>query len=310
LLPHTLNPTGTFKDLESAMVTSKCVESGFDRCCTWSTGNAARSYLWYAGIAGLHHVSLIPEQSLYKMAGVASNNQTILLGYKGEVRNLAAFARAYAAKRGLTHLSSSYWRIEGMGVMAYQIAEWVPKTSLIVQTIAGGHGFIGMVHGFRRLMEVGLWRRQMPRFSLFQIGDADTIARALASGGPYPLTAKGLVLSSSPFEPTLQSASAVETYPLVKAGIKQTASSVSAVEPNVIEEFTDELESACKDEGVPVSYEREKSPFISWAGLRLRAREGRVRKDERICFIVTGAPPGFGVPPEPADMVGPHEVED
>jgi len=294
LLPHSTNPSGTFKDLEAAFVISKCTECGMDNLAWHSTGNTARSYSLYASLANLATVSFVPSECLFKMKGVVKHPRSQILAYDGPFQELSHVAKSYASSHGLTHIAPLCWKLEGKTVMAYQIAETIPNVSTIVQTIAGGYGFLGMCLGFERLSDAGLWQRPMPRFFLFQIDDADTIATLFRDGFDSDVTPAHIKQAKSVFEPTLQSTNPMATYSAVRKAVLKTQSMIDSVTARDVVEFRGEFEEACKEIGVPVCYEMEKSPFISWAGLRRAAIQKRLCKADRICLIVTGAPKHMG----------------
>ena len=68
---------------------------------------------------------------------------------------------------------------------AYAIAESVPDATVVVQTVAGGYGVIGMEVGFRRAEKAGgsPHAEQVDADAvMFQAADLDTLAYAIGRG--------------------------------------------------------------------------------------------------------------------------------
>jgi len=298
LLPYSANPSGTFKDLEAAFVISKCLECNLDNLCWHSTGNTARAYRLYATYAGLRSTTFVPLTCAGKLVGITSSDKAAVIAYDGSFQDISALAKDYSKQKGLLHIAPLWWKIEGKAVMAYQIAEFIPHTSLVVQTIAGGYGFLGLTLGFDRLARGGLRSGKPPRCALFQISDADSIAQLFAAGYDSQLVPADLKLARSAFEPTLQSTNPMATYLPVKKAVERTGSRITSVTPADTERYASEFEDACSELGVRLCWASEKSPFISWAGLRKAQEFGHLDPHENVCLIVTGAPQAIGDAPE------------
>jgi len=305
LLPCTTGPSGTFKDSEAAVVIAKCLDWGWNNkiLCWHSTGNTARAYREYALRAGITNSSFFPLDCLYKWKGAATDRRGSLRAYDGVFQELSSVAKKHAETIGAQYLAPLVWKVEGKACIAYVIAEHVPDATCIVQTIAGGYGALGMALGFTRLNKTGLLKNTGIRFSLFQIEGADTISRLLPLG--RDITQTDLVLPKNPFEPTLQSTNPLSTFRLIRSLVEDTKSTVSSVSPAEVEAEAGAFLSACRELGVALSYEYERSPFISWAGLVRAATVGHLRPSENIVIVVTGCPPRYGFIPEIEDVVRP-----
>lgn len=303
LLPQSTNPTGTFKDLEASFIIAKCREWHLTRLCWHSTGNTARSYRHYALEAHIQNVSFYPLNCAYKWLGVSHHDDALLFAYDGPFQQISEIAKKFALEHGFVHIAPLAWKLEGKTAMAYQIAEMIPSTTLIVQTIAGGYGVLGMNLGFERLHQAGLFKRPTPRFGLFQIAGADTISRLLQSN--KEITAMDLQLPLNPFEPTLQSTNPMSTYRYVRDVVLRTGSFIQTVEPHEVELYAEDFKEECDNLSIPVSYQQEKSPFISWAGLVRRSLEGILSANEEILFIITGSRKTDGTVPAPDSILTP-----
>lgn len=306
LLGCTSGPSGTFKDIEAAIVIAKCLDWGFaDKKLSWhSTGNTARAYRAYALRAGLQSFSFFPLSCLTKWDDEARNPGGVLVAYDGPFQELSAVAKDFAANNELTHLAPLRWKLEGKAGLAYAIAEHRPSTTCIVQTIAGGYGPLGTYLGLRRLREWGL-TEQIPRFEMFQIEGADTISKLLPLNRDIEVT--DLRLPFNPFEPTLQSTNPLATFNLVRRMSIENNSTVTSVSVSDVELHADVFTQACERHGVAISYTAEKSPYISWAGLVARSKSGALRATEEVMLVVTGAAPRPNRTPDP-DIVLSRQV--
>lgn len=295
--------SGTFKDTEAAVMIAKCLDWGlFDRQLSWhSTGNTARAYREYAIKAGLKSRSYFPLYCLNKFKGVEKDPENLLVAYDGPFQEISAIAKVQAKEKGSLHLAPLGWKIEGKATLAYHIFERLPGTNVIVQTIAGGYGALGLELGIGRMRQAGLVSKDIaPRYELFQIDGADTIARLMPLNRDIEET--DLKLPVNPFEPTLQSTNPLSTFKEVRRVVTQTKSSIRSVTEQEVVEGHDIFEKTCVELGIPISYEDEKSPFISWAGLVKQSREGKLKPTDRIAFVVTGSRKRTGNIPEP-DLV-------
>jgi threonine synthase len=296
-------PSGTFKDVEGALVVAKCLDWGLqDSELSWhSTGNTARAYRGYALAAGFRSRSYFPLSCISKWRGVVVDRDASLVAYDGGYAGVATAARAQAERRGSRHLTPFRWKLEGKAPMAYVIADGCEGVTAISQTIAGGYGPLGMHLGYRRLMRWNLMSVGEPRYELVQIRGADTITQLLPSQGP--ITIDDIRLPDEPFEPTLQSTNPLSTLGAVRDLISTTGSSITSVSETEVDAAADELANACASHGIAVSFDDEKSPFIGWAGLVSRARVHGLAQDDRIAFVVTGSPPRTGESPAPDEVI-------
>ncbi|MEG4876874.1 pyridoxal-phosphate dependent enzyme [Microcoleus sp. CZ3-B4] len=303
LLPCTEGPSGTFKDVEAAVVIAKCLDWGLqEQPLSWhSTGNTARAYREYAIRAKLQSFSFFPLQCLDKWQGITSNQNHLLLAYNGSFQEISSLAKEYARHNGFLHLAPLHWKLEGKATLAYSIMENLPTTTCIVQTIAGGYGPLGMYLGLQRLQQWEIIGESLPRFELFQIEGADTISKLMPLNRDIQET--DLKLPLNPFEPTLQSTNPLATFSVVRNLVCSTSSNIASVSVPEVQAQAESFEQYCREVGVKVSYASEKCPFIAWAGLMRKAKRKELDPNDEIVIIVTGSSQRSGDIPHPDQII-------
>ncbi len=297
LLAPIYGPSGTFKDIEAAIVIAKCLDWSIKKRLSWhSTGNTARAYREYAIKCDLKSDSYFPLNCLDKFKGVAKNNENILIAYNGPFQEISSLAKKRAKENGSMHLAPLHWKIEGKAIIAYVVFENLPETNVVVQTIAGGYGILGFDLGVSRLKQLNLLQKTNLRYELFQIEGADTISQLMPLDREISET--DLKLPVNPFERTLQSTNPLSTFNLVRKIIASTGSNINSVTKEDVIQYSKYFEKECWNLGINISYDDEKSPFISWAGLVIASKHKRLSKHDRIVIIITGAQKRLGKSPE------------
>lgn len=303
VLPCTSGPSGTFKDAEAAVVLAKCLDWNLhEQLLSWhSTGNTARAYREYAIRGDFKSNSYFPLSCLSKWRGIASDQYNTLIAYDGPFQDISKLAKERSKELHSLHLAPLHWKIEGKATLAYSLFEHIPSANVIVQTIAGGYGILGIELGLSRLKKAGLFSGNAPRYELFQIDGADTIARLMPLN--RDITETDLKLPVNPFEPTLQSTNPLSTFNALR---KILESSHSGVHSLMVDEVVNEhefFEDACANEGIEISFEDEKSPYISWAGIVKRSLQNTLKPTDTIALIITGSPKRKGDIPKPDEVI-------
>ncbi len=301
LLPCDGGPSGTFKDVEAAVVICRQLEQrgSAERLVFASSGNTAAAYRGYALRAGIASTACIPASGLEKLRGLDPDARSELVVVDGDVLDAAAVARERGAADSSRLIAPTDWRVEGKAAIAYAIAEHVPQATVVAQTIAGGFGPLGMEQGFGRLDRLGLCD-QRPRFELFQVEDQASLASWLERRGP--IGADDLELPVHPFEPTLLSAGPLTTAPAIARLVDAGRASVNVVAPARVEPEAAALADAA---GPAVSFAAERAPFISWAGLLERREE--LGRSDHVVLVLSGARAREGELP-PVTRVAPSRV--
>lgn len=183
-----LNPTGSFKDRGTSVLTTAVKTFGYERVVEDSSGNAAASLAGYAAYAGLRATIFTPAHAspikLAQIQAYGAELQTV----EG-VRENAAEAAQRAAKEMSAYYASHYYNpffLLGLQTTAWEIWEQLGRAPDAV-IVPAGHGtnFVGMFRGFRALREAGLIPR-VPRLFAAQSAVIAPLAEAYARGESAP----------------------------------------------------------------------------------------------------------------------------
>lgn len=295
LFPCVYGRSGTFKDIEASFIIGKIRDWEINQPISFhSTGNTARAYHEYAIAANYKTAGFFPLSCVNKLIGASDCENNELYAYNGHFQNLSQKAKQWAKDNHYLHLAPLRWKIEGKTPLGYHILNCVPNTTNIVQTIAGGYGALGIFEAVRRLKGWGLIHKT-PQFNLYQLQGVDTFARLLPLNRDIFET--DLKLPFNTFELTLQSTNPLSTFNYVRKVCETTHSKIYAVSEEKIINYSNEFSSICRSLNIPVSFIDEKSPFISYAGLRTYADTVGFHGDEIISFVITGACQRVGLIP-------------
>jgi hypothetical protein len=283
--------TGTFKDLEAAVVIAAAAAMGIPRISVHSTGNTALAYRHSALRAGIGCASYVPLQNAAKLGGITRSEEHPVYLVDAEYARVPSIARAESARAGWHHMAPIGWKLEGKAALAWWIAEVIPQVTAIAQTVAGGYGALGYETGFRRMQmaasdPAGVLLSR--RYLLFQPQDAGTLTHAWARG-TRSLDEAALSLPSHPYEPTLQSSNPVATLPRLRS-LMPDGTQFTSVSRDTVEGARSWVDAALADAGIELDFAREKSAYIALAGLW----EISLPRSEKLAVIVSGSPPFDG----------------
>ncbi len=166
-----LNPSGSFKDRGTSVLSTKIQEWGLDRVADDSSGNAGASLAAYSAKAGVKSIIYVPAN--------ASGDKIIQIQSYGAKFKKVPGPRENAAKQikldcdkgnlyYASHNSSPYFQA-GMKTVAYEIAEqlnWAAPDH-VVMPVGGGSLFTGTFKGFHELYELG-WIEKRPKLHAIQ----------------------------------------------------------------------------------------------------------------------------------------------
>ena len=180
-----LNPTGCFKDRESAVIISAAIEKGHKSVYIVSSGNAALSTAKFANEVGIECICYVPEktsqekQDLIKKFGAKLE---LIQGFYEDVyravvdRNLPGW--------NVTSGQNPY-RIEGGKTMAYEIFEQLKEVPDVIVIPSGNGGCLAATwKGFVELKKLGKISK-LPKMVCVQISGAAPIKVAFEQNKPY-----------------------------------------------------------------------------------------------------------------------------
>lgn len=177
------NPTGCFKDRESAVVVSKALELGYKTVVVVSSGNAALSTAAYAQVAGLDCKVYIPKKTtkakkqLIRMFGAKIHE---IDGYYEDVYRYVVdhpIKDAWNVTSG-----QNIWRVEGNKKIAEEILEQLGHVpNLVVVPVGNGGCLAGIWQGFNELKQQQKVDK-VPRMVAVQVEGAAPLKIAVEQG--------------------------------------------------------------------------------------------------------------------------------
>jgi threonine synthase len=151
------NPTGSFKDRGSAVITSLLLAHQVSQAVEDSSGNAGASFAAYAARAGLKAKIFIPESA-------SGPKRAQIEAYGAQVvpipgpRSNAAEAVQQAAQQGLVYASHAYLPhgLLGYATIAYELIEQLGQPpGTVIAPVGQGNLILGIGRGFSALNEAG-----------------------------------------------------------------------------------------------------------------------------------------------------------
>lgn len=272
-----LNPSGSSKDRASGVAVLKAIESGAKVIACSSTGNAASSCACHAAHMGLPAVIFVP-----KRAPVGKTTQICMYGatlikVDGDYKAAFQLSKQAIDKYGWYNRNAAInpWMVEGKKTVSLEIAEQLnfKPTDWVCVSVGDGCTVAGVYKGFKDLKELGLINK-IPRIL------------AVQSTGCEPF-----VISDRNKEP-LKEAEENTIADSIAVGIpRNPVKAISAVKNSngvwisVPDEEILEAEALLgRTEGIF----GEPAGVASLAGLRKAIKEGIIKPDENVTFIVTG----------------------
>lgn len=192
---ESLNPTGSYKDRGTAVLTSFLKSRGTTEAIEDSSGNAGASLAAYASAFNIKASIFIPDS-----ASGPKRNQIETYGAKitpieGPRINATQAALAAVEANKIPYASHAYmpFGLSGIATVAYEIVEQMHACpDNIIAPIGHGGLFLGMMLGFQALLDINKIQK-MPRFigiqpeayaplaarrnnKLFQESNAETLA--------------------------------------------------------------------------------------------------------------------------------------
>lgn len=178
-----LNPTGNFKDRESALVLAYAQKQGFKNLAIASSGNAALSAALYARIYNTRVTCYIPSRTPSEKTDMID-----LFGARTHIIG-STYEESYHylldnLPMGSINITSGALplRSDGVKTIAYEIWEDLGDVpDVVVCPVGNGSALAAIYHGFADLKEWG-FTTKVPAMISVQIKGADPINQSLSKG--------------------------------------------------------------------------------------------------------------------------------
>ncbi|MBN2552069.1 MAG: pyridoxal-phosphate dependent enzyme [Spirochaetales bacterium] len=186
------NPTASFKDRASSLVTARAVQIGAGRVVTASTGNAGAALAGMAAALQLPAVVFAPKEApAAKIGQMLAFGATVIL-VEGNYDQASALSIEASRELGWYCRNTGYnpFTAEGKKTAAFEIWEAVRQGRIelaggaplaIFVSVGDGNIISGLHKGFRDLSDLG-WLEFQPRLYGVQAEGSAAIARAFDAG--------------------------------------------------------------------------------------------------------------------------------
>ena len=279
LKDDTVNPTGSFKDRVVTVAVTNAIALGFDTVACASTGNLANATAAAAAVAGLPAYIFIPadlERAKVVATAAFGANVVAVKGSYDDVNRLCAEV-ADAHRWAFVNVNVRPYYAEGSKTLGFEVAEqlgWALPDHVVVP-IASGALLTKIHRGFRELVELGLVEDHPVRISGAQATGCAPVAAAFKAGADHVRPVKPETIAKSlaignPADGSYAVATARQT-----GGVIEDVSDAEIVEG---------MQLLARTEGVFA----ETAGGVTIAVLRKLARDGHVRRDERVVAYITG----------------------
>lgn len=180
-----LNPTGCFKDRESAVIISAAIENGHKSVYVVSSGNAALSTARFAQEVGIECMCYVPEKT-------SQEKKDLIIKFGAKLELIPGFYEDVfrtVVDRNLPgwNVTSGQnpYRIEGGKTMAYEIFEQLGGVPDVIVIPSGNGGCLAATwKGFVELKKLGKINK-LPKMVCVQITGAAPIKTAFEQNKPY-----------------------------------------------------------------------------------------------------------------------------
>lgn len=264
------NPTGSFKDRGMVVAVAKALEDGSTAVLCASTGNTAASAAAYAARAGLRCVVILPSgQVALGKLGQAIAFGARVIAVRGSFDDALNTARSLARDGSAVLVNSvNPIRLEGQKTAAFEICEALGDAPDALFIPVGNAGNISAYwKGFVEARESGMSTHRPRLYGLQAAGAAPLVKGARVD---RPETVATAIRVGNP-----------ASWDKAIAARDESGGSIEAVRD---EEIMDAYAFLARSEGVFC----EPASAAAVAGLRARARAGRLEGLRRVVCVLTG----------------------
>lgn len=270
------NPSGCFKDRESAVVFSFFSDYDFDEFEIVSSGNAALSASLYGRSYGKKVDCVVPERT-------SKSKKDLIKLYGGEcIEGGADYEECYHSvleqNSGKVNITPGVLSIRDQGdkMIAYEIFSRIGVPDYVLMPSANGSALFGIFNGFRELKELGL-SETVPKMVAVQIDGAAPLLAALDEEKDYVVLED---LTDSKAEGIV----AMESYCAPKATYAMRSSNGFVVTVSD-DSFDDAMKYAIGKEGVLPEW----TSVAGFAALQKVYKEKIIDEESKVVLINSGS---------------------
>ena len=269
------NPTGCFKDRETAVVINLAEEGGKNKLAVVSSGNAAVSAAAYSNAAGLECICFIPDSTSAGKKKLLEIFGTKFSTVSGEYEDIFRYLIDHAAEfPGYWNITSgaNAFKEEGNKTISFEIFEQLGMPDKIVVPVGNGGLLFGLYKGFWELKQLGVIDR-LPEFIGVQVIGNAPVAEAIRQGKDF------IHIDAEPQSIAEGGIAAQDSFysPLVIHALKQTGG-------QIIEITDSDLIVTLKELITLESFLTEPTSLASFAALSKIDHSA----DEKVVCIATG----------------------
>lgn len=173
-----MNPTGCFKDRESALAISAAKRSGVKIVSIASSGNAALSTAAYAKKARIKCVAYVPQETTREKKELIQLFGAELKIIPGNYEKVYRYLADLKTKNLNVTSGQNYLRTEANKTIAFEIWEQIGMPDAVVVPAGNGGCLAGIWKGFWDLKQVGKTTK-IPRMIAVQVKNAAPLEKAL-----------------------------------------------------------------------------------------------------------------------------------
>ncbi|MBN2116826.1 MAG: pyridoxal-phosphate dependent enzyme [Anaerolineales bacterium] len=272
-------PTSSFKDRQAAGAVAAMLENGIREAVVASTGNAAVAYAAACARAGIKlwvfMTSLVPQEKLREAALFGAEVIRVSGNYDQTKQIASQFAqrRHLLYDRGATSIPAR----ESMKTIAYEIVEQLgwKAPDWYVQAVSGGMGPLGVYHGFKELLNMGLIDK-IPKTAIIQAEGCAPMVHAFKAGRDV---AEAVIPETSII--ILSTGDPGKIYTYLWQITQQHGGAMESVSD--AETFS-AMRALAKSEGSAV----EPAAAVAFAGFEKLVRAGAIQPNELVVINSTG----------------------
>jgi threonine synthase len=281
LKDDTRNPTGSFKDRVTSVALTRARELGFKVAACVSTGNLANSVAAHAARAAMECYVFVPadlERAKITTTAVFGARVVAVDGVYDDVNRLCAEIADEHEDWAFVNVNLRAYYAEGSKTLAFEIAEqlsWELPDHVVVP-VASGSLLTKVDKGFGELGLVGLVESDgRVRISGAQAAGCAPVATAFAEGSTVPTPVRPDTIAKS-----LAIGSPADGEAALRVVRASGGSVAAASEAGILEA----IQLLARTEGIFA----ETAGGVTIACLEKLARDGIVRRDERVVACITG----------------------